>query len=118
MDIKSLLFNFVVGGSVTALIVGLEESQMRTWSGIAALMPVFTMVSYFFIGATQNSNAVSQHSKFVLVGTLVAWVPYMAVIAVTATRLGTNRSIALGMVVFFVFASAYVLAVEKFSLFK
>lgn len=118
MGLKTLIFSFIVGGGITALIVGFEESQMRILSGVAALMPVFTMVSYFFIGASQNSVAVSQHSKFVLVGTLVAWIPYMAVIALTATKLGTNKSLALGMIVFFTLAGIYVVAVERFSLFK
>ena len=118
MDFKSLIFSFLVGGTITTLIVGLEASHMRMWSGIAALAPVFTMVSYFFIGASQNSMAVSQHSKFVLVGTLVSWVPYMLVIAVTAPKLGSNRAIALGIVTFSVLAAVYAVTVEKFSLFK
>ena len=78
MNLGGMIFTFMVGGSVTALIVGLEESGRRTWSGLAALVPVFTIVSYFFIGASKDAMAVSQHSKFVLVGTLVSWVPYMA----------------------------------------
>jgi uncharacterized membrane protein (GlpM family) len=118
MELKNFLFSFLLGGMITALIVGLEASHMRTWSGVAALMPVFTMVSYFFIGASQNAIAVSQHAKFVLVGTLVSWVPYMAVIAWTAPRLGTNRSIILSLTVFFILAGAYVYAVEKLRLFK
>ena len=118
MDFKNVIFSFLVGGTITALIVGLEESHMRTWSGLAALMPVFTMVSYLFIGASQNSLAVSQHSKFVLVGTLVSWVPYMAVIALTAPKLGTNKSIGLGMVVFLFLGTGYVVAVDKLGLFK
>ena len=118
MDLKNLIFSFVAGGSITVLIVGLEESHMRIPSAMAALMPVFTLVSYFFIGASQNSIAVGQHSKFVLVGTIVAWIPYMAVIAFTATRLGTNRSLALGLTVFLVLAAGYATIVEKYGLFK
>ncbi len=118
MSLKSLALNFLVGGTVTALIVGLEESELRTWSGIAALMPVFTMVSYFFIGQSGSAIAVSQHSKFVLVGTLVSWMPYMAVVALTAPRLGVNRSIGLGLAVFFVLATAYVSVTAKYRLFR
>lgn len=115
---SELLLSFFVGGAVTALIVGLEESGMRLWSGFAALVPVFTIVSYVFIGATKDATAVSQHSKFVLVGTLVSWVPYMAVIAWTAPKLGTNRAIGLGLAVFFVLAFGFVLAVERYRLFR
>ena len=87
-----IILNFVVGGTVTALIVGLEESGQRIWSGLAALVPVFTLVSYFFIGASKNAIAVSQHSKFVLVGTLVSWVPYMAAVALLAPRVGGDKT--------------------------
>ena len=113
-----IILNFVVGGTVTALIVGLEESGQRIWSGLAALVPVFTLVSYFFIGASKNAIAVSQHSKFVLVGTLVSWVPYMAAVALLAPRVGTNRAIGLGLAAFFVLAGGYVGVVAKYGLFR
>ncbi|EKD57117.1 MAG: hypothetical protein ACD_57C00402G0001, partial [uncultured bacterium] len=90
------LLYFVVGGIVTTVIVALEESGYRTISGIAALVPVFTLVSYYFIGASKNGMAVSQHSQFVLCGTLVAWVPYMAVVALAAPRWGANKAILAG----------------------
>src|SRR5271170_1750237 len=102
MSIRGLIVNFIVGGTVTALIVGLEESGWRTLSGLAALVPVFTIVSYFFIGASKNALAVSQHSKFVLVGTLVSWVPYMAAVALLAPRFGTNKAIGFALALFFV----------------
>jgi uncharacterized membrane protein (GlpM family) len=107
-----------VGGTVTALIVGLEESGRRTWSGLAALAPVFTVVSYFFIGASKDATAVSQHSKFVLVGTLVSWIPYMAAVAVLAPRIGTNKAIGLGLALFCVLAGGYVGLVERYGLFR
>lgn len=113
-----IVLNFVVGGTVTALIVGLEESGRRTWSGLAALMPVFTLVSYFFIGASKNAMAVSQHSKFVLVGTVVSWIPYMGAVALLAPRFGTNKAIGAGLAIFFVLAGGYVGMVEKYGLFR
>jgi uncharacterized membrane protein (GlpM family) len=118
MDFKDIVFSFLVGGTVTALIVGLEQSNMQLWSGIAAIMPVFTLVSYIFIGSSGNSIAVSRHAKFVLFGTIVAWVPYMIVIAWTTPKLGTNRSLLLGLLTFIVMGFAYVGAVEKLRLFK
>ena len=119
MDYQNIFLSFIVGGVVTALIVLLEQSGFRTFSGIAALMPVFTLISYFFIGlSTQDPLAISQHSKFVLMGTIVAWCPYMIVIIVAAPKLGTNKAIGLGLFVFFILATCFVLAVERYKLFK
>jgi uncharacterized membrane protein (GlpM family) len=118
MNFKGWITSFLIGGTVTTLIVGLEESNFKTLSGIAALMPVFTMVSYFLLGTSQDSSEISNHSKFVLYGTLVAWVPYMIVIATLAPKLGTNRSIGLGLLVFFALAAAFVLVVQRYGLFK
>ena len=119
MDYQNIFFSFIVGGIVTALIVILEKSGLRTFSGIAALMPVFTLVSYFFIGlSTQNSLAVSQHSKFVLAGTIIAWCPYMIVIILAAPKLGTNKAIGVALLVFFILATCFVLVVERYKLFK
>ncbi|MBI3565579.1 MAG: hypothetical protein HY079_10320 [Elusimicrobia bacterium] len=115
---KSLVIDFLVGGTVTALIVRLEESGLRTWSGVAALMPVFTLVSYFIIGESQGGLAVAKHSQFVLAGTVVSWIPYMLVIALLAPRLGANRAIGIGLGVFFALATAFVLVVEKYRLFR
>lgn len=118
MTLSGFLLSFLIGGTVTALIVGLEESGLRLWSGVAALVPVFTVVSYVFIGASKDAIAVSQHSKFVLFGTLVSWVPYMSVIAYAAPRLGTSRAIGLGLLVFFVLALAFVWVVDRNRLFQ
>lgn len=118
MTLTSFATSFIVGGLVTALIVGLEESGLRTWSGLAALVPVFTVVSYFFIGAIKDSHTVSQHSKFVLYGTLVSWVPYMLVIAYTAPRLGTTRAIGLGLSVFLLLALLFVWGTQRYRLFQ
>lgn len=115
---QSFFINFAIGGFVTALIVRLEESGMRTWSGVAALMPVFTLVSYLIIGGTQGGAAVGKHSQFVLAGTLVSWVPYMLVIALLAPKVGANRAIGAGLLVFFVLAGGFVLTVEKYGLFR
>ena len=115
---KGLIVDFLVGGTVTALIVKLEESGMRTWSGVAALMPVFTLVSYLIIGESRGGAAVAQHSRFVLAGTVVSWIPYMAVVAWLAPRWGANRAIGAGLAVFFVLATAFVAAVERYGLFR
>ncbi len=115
---KSIIIYFLTGGIVTVLIVLLEKSGYRLLSGLATLMPVFTLVSYIFIGESQGGVAVSKHSQFVLVGTLITWVPYMLVISFLAPKLGAYRSIAIGMAVFTVLALLFVFIVGKYNLFK
>ena len=117
MDIKSWIIYFFTGGIVTVLIVALEESGLRLWSGLAALVPIFTLVSYVFIGSTKGGVAVSQHSKFVLFGTLVSWVPYMLVITYLAPKIGAQKAIGVGLCVFFVLALLFLAVVSRYRLF-
>lgn len=109
---------FITGGIVTTVIIALEESGYRTLSGIAALMPIFTLVSYFFIGTSKNGRAVSEHAQYVLWGTLVAWIPYMIVVALLAPRLGTNKAIIVGLITFFILAFLFTLLVEHYHWFQ
>ena len=118
MDIKNLFIYFMAGGIVTTLIVMLEEDNLRLWSGLAALMPVFTLVSYVFIGGSKGGAAVGEHSKFVLAGTIVSWIPFMIVVSLLAPKMGDNKDIASGLVVFFVLAVAYVGLVNRYSIFQ
>ena len=118
MDIKSSLIYFLTGGLVTLLIVGLEKSGLRTWSGLATLMPVFTLVAYLFIGNTRGGEALAAHAKFVLVGTAVAWAPYMLVVILLAPRLGAYKAIAAALSVFFIFALSFIAVVRRFGLFQ
>lgn len=98
---KNIIIYFLTGGIFTTMIVLLEQSGYRLLSGLATLVPVFTLVSYIFIGQTQGGLAVSKHSMFVLVGTLVSWVPYKLVITLLAPKIGPYQAIAAGMGVFF-----------------
>jgi len=118
MNISNLLIYFFTGGLVTTLIVVLEEKGQTTLSGFATLIPVFTLVAYFFIGQTQGGKAVGQHAKFVLAGTLISWVPYMLVVAYLAPKLGPNKAIIAGLSVFFVLALIYIAAAHRLGLFK
>jgi uncharacterized membrane protein (GlpM family) len=118
MNISNLIIYFITGGLVTALIVVLEESGHRTLSGLATLMPVFTLVAYFFIGQTKGGKAVGQHALFVLIGTLISWVPYMLVVAYLSPRIGPNKAILSGLAVFFVLALGYIAVVNRFGFFK
>ena len=118
MNISSLIIYFITGGLFTTIIVVLEETGQRTLSALATLIPVFTLVAYFFIGQTKGGQAVGQHAKFVLVGTLISWVPYMLVVAYISPRIGPNKAIIAGLGVFFVLALIYIAIVNRFGFFK
>ncbi len=118
MKLSSLILYFITGGLFTAIIVTLEEIGQRTLSGLATLVPVFTLVSYLFIGQTAGANAVSQHAKWVLSGTLVTWVPYMLAIVYLAPKVGAHKAILAGLAIFFILAFAYIAVVNRYKLFQ
>lgn len=120
MSVKplSLVTYFVTGGVFTALIVALEDSGRRTLSGLATLVPVFTLVAYFFIGQSAGGAAVGQHAKWVLVGTLVSWVPYMLAVAYLAPKVGPPKAIFAGLAVFFILAFSYIAVAARLKLFQ
>ena len=118
MNISNLVIYFITGGLITTMIVVLEGIGQRTLSALATLIPVFTLVAYFFIGQTQGGKAVGQHAKFVLVGTLISWVPYMLVVAYLAPKIGPNRAILAGLAVFFVLALVYIGVANRFGFSK
>jgi uncharacterized membrane protein (GlpM family) len=118
MTISNFIIYFVTGGLVTVLIVALEVSGHKTLSGLATLIPVFTLVAYFFIGKLSGGQAVSQHAKFVLTGTLISWVPYMLAVAYFAPRLGPYRAILIGLSIFFILALSFTLLSNRFGFFK
>ena len=109
---------FVVGGAVTTLIVALEQSGQRLWSGFAALFPVFTLTAYLFIGQARGGVVVGQHSWLVLLGTLAAWVPYMVTVALLAPRIGPAKAIPVGLAVFLVCALGYLWLVDRNGWFR
>ncbi len=115
---KSFVIYFLTGGVVTTLIVGLERSGNRLISGLATLIPVFTVVAYVFIGDSKGGVAVSQHAWLVLFGTLASWVPYMIAVALLAPKVGPHKAIPIGLAVFAVCALAYLECVRRFRLFQ
>lgn len=115
--IKSYLVYFLTGGIFTVLIVALEENGSRLLSGFATLIPVFTLVAYIFIGQTNGGRAVGEHAWFVLVGTIISWIPYMILVAYFAPRIGPRYAIALGMLGFFILAGIYLGIVYHYNLF-
>ena len=118
MRLSNYAIYFVTGGLFTTVIVALEESGHRTLSGLATLMPVFTLVAYFFIGENAGGTAVGQHAKWVLVGTLVSWVPYMLAVAYFGPRIGARSAILAGLGIFVVFAVSYVAIANRLNLFQ
>ncbi len=116
-NIKSYLVYFLTGGVFTVLIVALEEHGSRLLSGFATLIPVFTLVAYFFIGESRGGAAVGQHAWFVLIGTIISWVHYMMLVAYLAPKIGTKYAIAAGMLAFFVLAGIYLAIVYHYHLF-
>ncbi len=117
MVMRGYFVYFLTGGIFTVLIVALEENGSRILSGFATLMPVFTLVAYFFIGESRGGRAVGSHAWFVLVGTLVSWVPYMIIVAYLAPRVGSRLAIGAGLAGFFIFAVAYLAIVYHYHLF-
>ena len=115
---KNIIIYFITGGLFTTLIVFLEESGFRLLSGLMTLIPVFTLISYIFIGQSEGGLAVSQHAKFVLWGTIISWIPYMIAVVYLAPKIGANKAIAIGMVVFFVLALAFVAITSHYNLFQ
>lgn len=102
------IFSFILGGLITTAIVYFEASGFSLLSRLAALFPVFTWLSYFFIGKLAGAQEVSRHSLFVLLGTMVAWVPYMLTIYFLAPKIGSTKAILLAIVVFLVMAFIFV----------
>lgn len=115
--LKDYLVYFFAGGIVTTAIIALENGNSRLLSGFATLVPVFTLVAYFFIGESKGGVAVSQHAWLVLIGTLVAWVPYMVAVAMLAPKIGTQKAILVGLIVFFILAVIYLALVGRFGWF-
>ncbi len=109
---------FIAGGVVTTLIVTLEQSGMRLLSGLATLIPVFTLIAYFFIGESNGGFALQKHAELVLVGTLVAWVPYMLAVIWLAPHVNTYKTIGIALIVFFILAIAFLLLTQHFGWFQ
>lgn len=118
MSLQTIIIAFFVGGIVTATITSLEMSGHRLLSGLATLVPVFTLISYVIIGISKDGLAVSQHAKFVLIGTIITWIPYMIAIIYLAPKIGAIRAVGTGLSIFCVLAGGFVFGVEKLNLFR
>jgi len=106
--VSEYIFAFLAGGAITVAITYFETSGYPLISRLAALFPIFTWLSYLFIGKLSGGKAVSQHALFVLFGTIVAWLPYMFVIYYFAPRIGSIKAVLLGLVVFIILAVLFI----------
>ena len=77
---------------------------MPLLSRIAALFPVFTWLTYFFLGRFSLPQNVASHAKFVLIGAIVSWIPYMLSIICLSPRIGVTKAIIVSIIIFLVVA--------------
>ncbi|MCK9361299.1 hypothetical protein M0Q28_03645 [Patescibacteria group bacterium] len=115
--LKEYAVYFLAGGIVTTVIVAFENSNSRLLSGFATLIPVFTLVAYFFIGESRGGAAVAQHAWLVLIGTIVSWIPYMIAVAILAPKIGSQKAILVGLIIFFILATIYLSLVGRLGFF-
>ncbi len=104
-DIKRYGIYFIIGGLLTTTIVGLEEFGSTVWSRLAALFPVFTWLAYLIIGSYGGTGQqVAAHAKFVLIGTIFCWIPYMFTIIYLSPKIGVQKGVLSAVGVFIVLA--------------
>ncbi len=107
MDFVKYLIYFITRGIVTTTIVFFEQSGMTLISRLAALFPVFTWLAYLFIGSFGAPQQVSEHAKFVLIGTIISWVPYMLAIIYLSPKFGVHKAILIAISIFIIIALVY-----------
>jgi len=116
LDLLRYLFYFIIGGLVVSTVVFFEESGYTFLSRIAMLFPILTWLSYLFIGDFGTPQQISEHATFVLLGTIVSWIPYMYSIIYFAPKLGVLKAIGVAFVVFLILASIFSYAYYKIKL--
>lgn len=107
MGWEKYLFYFLTGGLITTAIIVLEESGMPLLSRLAALFPVFTWMAYLFLGQSGTGQQIADHAKFVLIGTIVSWIPYMLSIIYFSPRIGVYKAIGISVGIFLITATLF-----------
>lgn len=102
------IFSFILGGLITTAIIYFEVSGFPLLSRLAALFPIFTWLSYLFIGKLSGAQEVSRHSLFVLLGTIFAWIPYMLTIYFLAPKIGSAKAIIVAIALFLILALIFI----------
>jgi uncharacterized membrane protein (GlpM family) len=68
-----------------------------------AIFPGITLVSFYFIGQAAGDLAVSLTAKSCLLSIFV-WIPYALAVVWLSPRLGTNKALAIGVLIYVVLA--------------
>jgi len=98
------LLYFFLGGTVTALVAYLANRGEGTLSAFVAAFPVLTALTFLLVSAEGRPADVAEYARGLILFT-PAWICYVVVVLLGFQRLGTLRSIVLGMAVY-VLASA------------
>ncbi len=99
---------FMMGGTIVSLVVWFAKQGHPLLSGVALVFPSVTLVSMYFVGRAAGSNAVSATAKAAIFSTFFVWIPYISTVAFLSPRLGVNRALVAGFMVFLVLASVWV----------
>ena len=94
---------FLVGGTVVTLISVLAERGHPLLAGIMAIFPGITLVSFYFIGKAAGDAAVAATAKACLLS-IPIWIPYALTIVWLSPRIGTNKALVIGVLIFTVLA--------------
>lgn len=102
------VLSFIIGGLVTLAITYFELSGYPMLSRMATLFPVFTWISYFFIGKYSSSTEVAHHVLFVLLGTIVCWIPYMLTLYFLTPKVGAPTALVAAIGAFIILAIIFI----------
>jgi len=106
--IQYLLY-FLVGGTVVTAISLLAERGHPLLAGVVTLFPSITLISFYFIGRSAGNEAVAATAKSCLIS-LSIWVPYVLTVIWLSPRIGTNKALVIGVLIFIILAFALVYA--------
>ena len=96
---------FLVGGFVVTLISVLAERGHPLVAGIVAIFPGITLVSFYFIGRAAGDVAVALTAKSCLLSIPIL-IPYILTIVWLSPRIGTNKALVIGVLIFTILAFA------------
>lgn len=99
---------FIMGGTIVSLVIWLARQGHTLLSGIALVFPSVTLVSMYFIGRAAGNNAVATTARSAIYSTFFVWIPYISTVAFLAPRLGVNRALVAGFLVFLVLALGWI----------
>ncbi len=116
MEILNILLYFIVGGSAVTAAVLLAEAGNPFLSALAILFPGTSLVSYYFIGKIVGAEAVAISVKSTIVSAFIVWMPYLITLMYLTPRLGIERALIVGVIVFLVMGAAWTFLNNKYGL--